>query len=285
MAESEPRIKTMRLRYAGTCGCGAAVEAGSQAGWDRELRQVVCASCLRPPEDVEAPAPVADVPRDLPGASLRNEYERRAAAREARVRARFPRAGGILLSLTSEPAHIAAFKTGARGEAVAAERIIGRCGEDVLFLLNRKLGKGRRDGDIDMLAIGAAGVFVIDVKHYRHAKVEIRRTGGLFSPRVEHLYVGGRDRSAWMSSLARQREAVEAALGRYEETAGVPVTQLLCFVDAELPLLSRLSIGDIAIYGARELGRKLRDQEGPLDAEQRSLVWQALHAELPPAAS
>ena len=281
--EQKPVIKVMRLRYSGTCLCGASVSAGERAGWDREARQVVCIVCLESTEPTGGVTGLIPPQVDAAGVSLRAEYERRAEARELRVRTRFPRAGAVLLALTPEPAHIAAFKTGARGETVAAERIIGRCGDDVLFLLNRRLGNGRRDGDIDMIAIGSEGVFVIDVKHYKDAKVEIRKTGGLFSPRVEHLFVGGRERSSWMPSLVRQREAVEAALDRYEETAGLPVMQVLCFVDADLPLLACLSIGDIDIVGSRTLGRRLRDQNGGVGEELRCLAWEALNIGLPPA--
>src|SRR5674476_1260615 len=39
-----------------------------------------------------------------PGSSLQAEYERRAAARESRVRTHYPRIGGFLLAALTEPA-------------------------------------------------------------------------------------------------------------------------------------------------------------------------------------
>ena len=140
------------------------------------------------------------------------EYERRSAKREERIRSAHPRLGGFLLAVTNEPASTRAFKIGAEGERKAAERLLGRCSDEVAFLLNRSLGRGRRDGDIDVLAIGPAGVYVADVKHYKDKKVEVRRSGGLLSVRREQLYIGGRDRTSLLDSVSKQLDAVRTAL-------------------------------------------------------------------------
>jgi hypothetical protein len=181
------------------------------------------------------------------------------------------------------PASTVAFRRGAEGEEKAARRIIDASGPDVQFLLNRRLGAGRRDGDIDIIAVSAAGVLVIDVKHYKDAKVEVRRSGGLFSPRVEKLYVGGRDKSTWLEGLHRQREAVVAALGDLNVADMLPVSVALCFVDGDLPTFDRLKIADVTIYGSRELGRRLETAIGPVDADLRTRITTQLGARLPPA--
>ena len=108
-----------------------------------------------------------------PGSSPQAEYERRAAAREGRV----------------------------------AARLAELSGPGVLFLHNRLLGQGRRDGDLDHIAVTAGGVYVIDARRYKNAKVEVRRNGGLFSPVREQLMVEGRDRSKLLDSVARQAAA------------------------------------------------------------------------------
>ena len=59
----------------------------------------------------------------------------------------------------------------------------------MLFLHNRKLGPGRRDGDMDDVAIAPSGIYVIDAKRYQNAAVRVRRTGGLLSPVKEQLMV------------------------------------------------------------------------------------------------
>ncbi len=269
-----PTVKVMKLRYAGDCGCGRHLPAGTKAGYDRISRAVICESCLAS-RGVPSPAPT--------GSSLERTYEKRKADREDRVTTRFPRAGRFLLAITPEPASTQAFKTGAEGEAKAAERILGRAGDNALFLHNRRLGPGRRDGDIDLLAVTPRGVLVIDVKHYKDAKVEVRSRGGLFSARTQQLYVGGRDRTGWLESLGKQRDAVVHALADSADFSEVPVLLTFCFVDANLPLLERLSIRDVPIYRSRQLGRRLRSATGPYDATQRATIHQLLGLGLPPA--
>jgi hypothetical protein len=49
--------------------------------------------------------------------------------------------------------------------------------------------------NIDHVVIGPVGVYVVDAKRYKNAKVAIRRTGGLFSPVREQLSLAGRDKT------------------------------------------------------------------------------------------
>jgi hypothetical protein len=267
-------VKVIILRYAGDCGCGRHLPAGTKAGYDRISRAVICESCLVS-RGLTSPAPTAS--------SLERTYEKRKADREQRVTTRFPRAGRFLLAVTPEPASTRAFKTGAEGETKAAERILGRAGANALFLHNRRLGPGRRDGDIDLLAVTPRGVLVIDVKHYKDAKVEVRSSGGLFSARKQQLYVGGRDRTGWLESLDKQRDAVTHVLADSPGCSEVPVLLTFCFVDGDLPLLERLSIRDVSIYGSRQLGRRLRSATGPYDSARRAEIHQLLDQGLPPA--
>jgi hypothetical protein len=274
-------IKVMRLRYAGTCMCGRHIDKGERAGYDASAKAVVCPECLEGRAAVDVTPDPDAVDTGEAGASLRRTHERRATARDARVRERLPRMGGFLLAVTPEPASTAAFKKGAEGEEKAAKRIIKASGDEVLFLLNRKLGPGRRDGDIDMIAISAAGILIVDVKHYKDAKIEVRRSGGLISPRIGKLYVGGRDKTSWVEGLAKQRDAVTVALGA--TTASVPIGLVLCFVDGDLPLFKDLSIGEMAIYGSRELGRRLKRSTGEINDARRQAMFHLLAARLPPA--
>lgn len=219
-----PSVKVMKLRFAGTCGCGTHIAAGTRAGWDRDRRAVICVACMEntcgdttagagpPAQSGTATEPVADVDIGRPGESLQREYARRSAAREARIKARHPKLGGLILALTDEPSSTRAFKTGAAGEQRAAARLQELCGPHVLLLLNRRLGSTRRDGDIDILAIGPTGVYVVDIKHYPNKDVKVRRSGGLLTPVREQLLVGGRVRTHLLASLDRQRTAVGNAL-------------------------------------------------------------------------
>ena len=293
-------VKIMKLRYDGRCGCGQALPAGTRAGWDRATRIAICQSCLT--VGSQAAAPGEPVPADVPtesastapppspvqigvaGASLDREYQRRVAKREQDVRKRHPRIGRVILALTDDPQTTKAFRSGAEGERRAAARITERCGTRVLFLLNRQLGKGRRDGDIDMIAITAGGVHVIDVKRYQDATVEVRRSGGLFRQVSEQLYIGGRDRTHLLESLAKQRDAVRLALAGHPGGDDVRVTPILCFVDANLPLLGTPRIAGVPLLGAKGTAKLLLADHGPLDDHGRTAVQEHLARLLPPAA-
>ncbi len=100
------------------------------------------------------------------------------ARREDRVKQRLPRIGGLLLRIFDEAPSTKAFKKGADGERVAIKKLLSDSGPNVLFLVNRRLGVGRRDGDVDVVAVSAAGVLVIDVKRYAEANVRVEREGG-----------------------------------------------------------------------------------------------------------
>ncbi len=187
------------------------------------------------------------------------------------MRAAHPRIGGLILALSEEPASTRAFKVGAEGERKAAQRIQDRCGPEVLFLLNRSLGRGRRDGDIDVIAIGPAGVHVADVKHYKDQKVEVRRSGGLFSSVKEQLYIGGRDKTSLLDSMARQLDAIRTALASLPGGETVPVHPALVFVDADLPLFSTPRIGGVPCLTPKQAAERFMTP-GPLDATRAALV-------------
>jgi len=299
----EPSINVMRLRYAGTCACGIDLPAGTRAGYDRSARVVVCPDCLeRRVETVPTIEPLVEgemaaeetephvelkMPPDqidpgAAGASLRREYERRKAAREERVRTNHKRLGGLILALSDEPATTRAFATGADGEERLAARLERDCMPDVLFLHNRRLGRSRRDGDIDHVAVTPSGVYVIDAKRYPNAKVRVQRSGGIFSPVREQLMVGGRDRTKLLAGCAKQVEAVRSAMAEYSGGDGVPVIPLLCFVDADLPLFSKMEIGGVRLLGPKGT-IKVITSTGGLDAEARADLWRHLAKALPSA--
>lgn len=234
------------------------------------------------------PRPRAQKPSDaesvtLPsrgGASAQREYERRVAARDARVRARHPRLGGLLLALTDEPSTTRVWQQGARGEqAVAAT--LDALGTDVVALHDRRMR--RPDGrlsraNIDHLVVAPSGVWVVDAKTHR-GQLQVRRSGGLLTPRVERLLIGGRDQTTLIEGLARQVDVVAAELARVE--AHVPVRGALCFVGTELPWPGE-TIGGVPLLGRRGLARLVR-RPGDLAAGDRDAVAGYLHSRFPPA--
>jgi len=275
--------KVMRLRYPGTCQCGQAVAAGERAGWDSESRCVVCIACLtRETTDAPVKAP-AQAEIALAGSSLEREYERRKAKREARIVARLPRTGKFLARVFPEPGSTTAFKAGAEGEKAAAQRLIRGSGDNVGFLFNRSLGVGRRDGDIDVIAVHGDGVTIFDVKHYKDAKVEVRRVGNLWSGRSSRLFVAGRDRTSFLDSLERQSAAVRTALDVDSAFDDVAIGMAICFVGAELPMFGKLKVANVPIFGSRQVARHLRAISGLLDVERRTAIHRQLAQRLPPA--
>jgi Nuclease-related domain len=233
----------------------------------------------------EQPPTVVDV--GDPGGSLQAQYEQRSGAREARVRERSPRIGGFLLPVFPDPASTTAFSKGAEGERRVAARLAELAGPGVLFLHNRKLGRGRRDGDVDHMALTAGGVYVIDTKLYKNAKIRVRRTGGLFSPVREQLMVNGRDRSKLLDSVARQKKAVRQALSTFQHPGatgdGIPVISVLCFVDADLPIFGTPRVDGVPLLGPRGTARILRKATGALDQDTLAALHRHLAQAMPTA--
>lgn len=294
----------LRLRYPAVCGCGTALPTGTAAVWDPADRRVWCLPCARPvpaqpgaePAPVvvagavmaaarPVPAPAADGGRA--GASLHRTYEARNAARQSRVRAAHPRLGGLLLAVSGEPASTTAFARGAAGEQRLAADLAAACGTRVLFLHNRRLGPGRRDGDLDHIAVAPGGVFVIDAKNLTAARVAVRTSRRLFSPDREQLIVSGRNRTSYVEGSLRQQAAVTAALAVDDDltgAGGVDVAGVLCFLDASIDgwRWRPPRVGGVHVLSPAGTARLLR-RPGPLDAEDRRVVWDHLHTRLPPA--
>ena len=293
--EADLALKRMRLRYAGTCrSCGEALAAGTTAAYERETKTIVCIACVTSADapDPEPPSPVADIellvaedrsPTEAErivagaaGASALREYERRKTKREERIRTAHPKIGGFLLAISDEPQSTTAWATGARGEELLGKRLDGLAGQGVRVLHDRRIP--RTKANIDHIAVSAAGVFVIDAKRYK-GRPQLRVEGGLFRPRVEKLVVGTRDQTKLVEGVHKQVDLVSAAL----EAAGfadMPVRGVLCFVEADWPLIG----GSFVIDGVDVLWpKKLVDRllvTGSLDAGVIDQAHRALAAKL-----
>jgi len=190
------------------------------------------------------------------GAGARAEYERRRANREARVRAKYPRLGGLVLKLQEAPTHERAWLEGAEGEEMLARHLAKTC-PDVPVLHDRRIPGTR--ANIDHIAIAPSGVFVIDAKRYK-GKVEVRRSrrGG------KELFIAGRRKTKLIEGLERQRALVAEALS--ETASHVPVHACLCFLNprgrfsgTDIPVFRTLKVGDIPLYVPRRLSKRLRE--------------------------
>ena len=150
----------------------------------------------------------------------------------------------------------------------------------VLSLHNRRV-PGRR-GRIEHIAIGAAGVYVIDVLHFKNASIEVRPTGEADAT-GDDLVVGGRVMTAAVRAIAQRVEVLRMIL----VAAGlddVPVTGALCFVDGLLPLsVADLEIGGMHVVRPSGL-TALVAGSGPYGPDDRDTLQQFLAERLPAVA-
>ena len=208
-----------------------------------------------------------------PGASARQEYERRRASRERRIRRQHPRIGGLLLALREAPLHETVWARGAEGEERVGRRLAELCEEHVLLLHDRRI-PGKR-ANIDHLAIARGGVWVIDSKRRRGPVVIERPLAG--EPKLK---IGGRDCSLLVDGLAWQTELVTRALA--DSAPDVPVHGALCFVDADLPLLRKLTFRGYPLLYPKTLAKRL-NAPGDLSPARAQAVADALAAAFPRA--
>ncbi|MBK5306855.1 MAG: NERD domain-containing protein [Frankiaceae bacterium] len=272
-------MKVLALRRPDTCAtCSAELAVGVRACWDAATKSVRCLSCSEQP--TEAPAP--DICEQRAGGSAQREYERRSGRREQRIRADHPRLGRLILALSEEPASTRVWAQGAAGERAVGAVLDEIAGEYAVVLHDRL--QRRSDGratraNLDHMAVAATGVWVIDAKTHQ-GSLEVRRSGGWFSPTVEQLVIRGRDQTHLVHGVQKQVASVAAEL----ETVGaaVPVNGALCFVGTELPWFGSSSIADVRIVGRRGLAKLLK-AEGPFDEHERNAVGEYLAARFEPA--
>lgn len=274
-AQRATSVKVIVLRRPDSCSvCGTRLEGGTRAEWDPTRRTVRCLSC-RAGESV----PQLDTPSA--GGSAQREFQRRAEARERRIRARFPRIGGLLLALVDDPASTRVWAQGAAGERAVGAALDELRSLSVYSLHDRRVvtsdGRPSR-ANIDHLVVSATGVWVVDAKTH-HGRLQVRRSGGLFGPRIEELYVGGRKRTALVEGVERQVESVRRVLGELD--LNVPVGGVLCFVGTELPWLGE-TIPGIPLVGRRGLARLMR-RPGRLTPDECASIAERLDRRFLPA--
>ena len=259
-------VRVLRLRYPATCcSCHAELARGALAAWDREKKTATCSACLESSASGVTGIPVK-VDRGTAGGSARQEFERRHERREAAIRERHKRLGGVILALSSDPQSTTAWAVGARGEETVGRNLEALRAEGIAVLHDRRIPGTK--ANIDHIVISTAGVFVVDPKNYR-GKVEQRDIGGLFRTDLR-LYVGGRDKTKLVKGIDRQVTAVRAALAQDARWGDVPVTPVLLFISPEnwsLLTFRPMRFGETYVLWGKALGKLLRDEPKiPYDA-------------------
>lgn len=264
----------MRLRYAGTCReCGVNLPAGVTASYDSATKTVVCDSCMSsaPTETVFEPGTA--------GASARREFDKRKASREARTRANHPLLGGAILALTEEPQSTRAWATGARGEELLGRRLDKLVEHGFRVLHDRRIPGTA--ANIDHIVVAPSGVFVIDAKRYQ-GKPRLLTEGGIFRARTEKLMVGSRDCTKLVGGVTKQVSLVSSAPTQ-AGIHGVPVRGMLCFVEADWPLLGGdFTIANVDVLWPAKAIDRMR-KPGPNDAAAVEAVAHALAGHFPVA--
>ncbi len=179
-----------------------------------------------------------------------------------------------MLALGTPPQDEQAFAIGARGEEALERSLSRRTGDGpAVTLFNRRMPRGH--GDIDCIAIGPSGVYVVDAKNVKGAvKIE---TAWFGPPR---LRVGGHNRTHYLDGLDRQVAAVRTALG--PEHAAIAVQGVICFLVADLPLLRTATMrGHLLLY--RKALAKRINADGPLTPETIEAVARRVGTALPVA--
>jgi len=277
--------RLLKLRYPATCsGCGSPVEPGTQGWWDSEARSATCTTC-RPTHPDQAPAassaPASTLTDSLPtfpalskaGASAQMMYERKHQRRADQINQKWGRLAGVVKFLSDDPQSTKAWAKGSEGEQKLAAHLLRTVGDRAVMLHDRRIPGGR--ANIDHLVISASGIWIVDAKSYK-GKVELRDVGGWL--KTDHrLYVNGRDQTKLVGGLAKQIDAVLAAI----EDDDVPIKAALCFVDSDWSLFAKpFQLGGVIVAWPRKLSEMIAEP-GPLTRDQVMRASNRLAAYLP----
>ncbi|WP_454151679.1 nuclease-related domain-containing protein [Microbacterium lacticum] len=139
------------------------------------------------------------------------------------------------------------------GEEFLAKRLADL--PDTFRVMHDRRIRGTR-ANIDHIAIGPSGVWVIDAKRYKDKRPEVRVEGGIFRSRVESLRVGGRDQTKLVNGVTPQVQRVREALA--DDT--IPIAGVLCFLEADWPLLGgSFAVEEVHIVWPRLLVKRMTE--------------------------
>jgi nuclease-like protein len=260
-------IKTMRLRYAGTCRlCGTHLPAHAEAVYERATKTVRCITCPEVTESAGSggsrPAPAVSPPQaaadpGAAGSSARREYERRKAKDEERIREKWGPFGGLAVALSDERQSTKAWARGAAGEEQLGARLDRLASAEIAVLHDRRIPGTR--ANIDHIAVTKAGVWVIDAKRYK-GRPELKLEGSILRPHAEKLVVGGRDCTKLVDAVIWQVQRMRQVVGE------VPVTGALCFIDADWPLIGGSFVTrNVHVLWPKRLAKLLAGAAGEVD--------------------
>jgi hypothetical protein len=148
-----------------------------------------------------------------------------------------------------------AWGVGAEGERKTASHLAGL--EDAGFIVRHDRRVPGYGGNVDHIAVGPTGVWVIETKNYRGG-VEV------FGDRLE---VKGLPRDAMVDQVYKEAVAVQIALGERLAELGMTVTPVLCMPRAKLGWFEK-AVRGVRIVDGRGLAKLLRSTPHRLDEHQ-----------------
>jgi hypothetical protein len=139
-----------------------------------------------------------------------------------------------------------AWRKGASGEREVG-RALGSLSRKGVASLHDLTMLGSR-ANIDHVAVGPSGVFVVDAKRYK-GRLQVRSRGS-------GLWINGRNRSHLLDQVRTQAKVVEGVLVQ-AGLADVTVQAALCFVDTKMPLFSPKRVDGVILCTPNTLRRRL----------------------------
>jgi hypothetical protein len=242
---SQPDVKTMKLRFAGTCaGCGAAVDTGQRAHYLRASKAVRCLTCG--PTASTEPTVIAGASADREAARAAEQAQQLAAKHAAAER------------------RASAFAAGAEGERIVAEALAPLSAAGYILLHDRAAGPR---ANLDHLVVGPSGVWLVNAKHW---------SGTVTAEGV--LRHNGRARTRQLERSVEERSIVEGVLTR----AGVqaPVRGVFAFTSAAP---EPTSLQDVDLLPVERLRAAIGAAAPVLDGRTVDRAAAALVTALPPA--
>jgi Nuclease-related domain len=148
--------------------------------------------------------------------------------------------------------------------------------EGVVVIDDRRLPGGR--ATIDMIAVGPAGVFVIETRKSK-GLVHTKRRGPVSDLGPDELHVGRRNCMDWVADVARRTEVIRTALDSQAWACEVPVQGMLCLTRAAWGFATPIEVGGVWVGWPRLVAERLRQPDlldSPLVNEVSGLISEAL---------
>lgn len=170
--------------------------------------------------------------------------------------------------ITRLPREALAWGRGAKGERKTGDGLVPLERRGFVLLHDRRIPGGR--GNIDHIAIGPQGIFVIESK-YLSGTIEITNN---------RLFIADNERQNVVEEVYREALATQIALGERLNHLRLTVTPILCIHGSRVPWLDT-KVAGIRLFSGREL-RKIADGPAVLSVDQVQELAQLANKALRP---